>query len=220
LRELEPDYGLDGIVEVFTDFGNATGHMFFVQLKATDEPDITAALRVRLSQRHLEYYSTLALPVLLVLYHAATAQLYGRWIDEESPAPAEVSVNSRTVRLAEQDAWCDNRLPALLNELEDLRRAQRIGARELRIARYYASRRDIDLSEPASGPSPPAQRFKQSERLMHPVFGPGVVDQETEHSLFMRFDEDRDVFARKFLPGQTWEFIRVSQKPEGRLATG
>jgi hypothetical protein len=49
-----PDYGFDVMVEVFTPQGNAPGHMFFVQLKATDEPEFRSALCVRLSQRHLE----------------------------------------------------------------------------------------------------------------------------------------------------------------------
>ena len=75
-RDLAPDYGLDGVVEVFDEGGVATGHLFFVQLKATDKLLINGSLRVRLDTRTLDYYSTLVLSVLLVMFHSSTLEFY------------------------------------------------------------------------------------------------------------------------------------------------
>ena len=101
-RDLTPDYGLDGIVEVFNEQGLATGHLFFVQLKATDQT--AAAPRVRLPLRLLDYYTTLVLPVLLVVFHAPTSALYARWIGDNSPPPLR-ELGSLTIRMCAEDHW-------------------------------------------------------------------------------------------------------------------
>src|SRR5689334_10098806 len=73
------DYGLDARIEIFED-GAATGHAFWVQLKATDEPDLTAALGESFAVTTLNYLAAQADPVLLVRYHAPSGALYGRWL--------------------------------------------------------------------------------------------------------------------------------------------
>jgi Domain of unknown function (DUF4365) len=79
VRHLENDYGIDGTVEIF-EGGHATALSFHVQLKATDNADLPNALRsVRFPLERAEYYSDQKLPVLIVLYHAPSEQLYTRW---------------------------------------------------------------------------------------------------------------------------------------------
>lgn len=48
-RELNADYGLDYLIEIFKD-NNSTGHLFFVQLKGTDNDIVNDTIT-------LEYFS-------------------------------------------------------------------------------------------------------------------------------------------------------------------
>lgn len=206
-RDLTPDYGLDGIVEVFDDRGQATGHLFFVQLKATDEKTIAAALRVRVSQRTLQYYRTLALPVLLVVFHAPTSGLYARWVLDRFLELPHRKSKTLTVRLSTENRWTADRVLLVINDLESAREAKRLGDREFRIRRDYEHRRSVNPSDKRTGSAHPVKRFHPGDRVFHQVFGFGFVDQESAYYLFVRFDEDDA--DRKFLPGDTWEFTRL-----------
>lgn len=46
VRTPAPDYGIDGEVEIFSKDGSPTGLMFFVQLKATDQKNLSKALKI------------------------------------------------------------------------------------------------------------------------------------------------------------------------------
>ena len=71
-REQRPDSGIDYTVEVF-DGDDSTGRIFNAQLKSTDESDLERALgSVRFKRETADYYRSLAVPVLMVLYHAPT----------------------------------------------------------------------------------------------------------------------------------------------------
>lgn len=115
VRPLDEDYGIDRTVEIFID-GKTTGLSFHVQLKATDDVDLDKALRsLRFPVDHAEYYSALQLPVLVVLYHAPSKQLYARWWHAYNPRTAsrpdleltEAKVPPKTVGfvLSEEDVW-------------------------------------------------------------------------------------------------------------------
>jgi Domain of unknown function (DUF4365) len=129
-RDLAPDYGLDGIVEVFDERGVATGHLFFVQLKATDNASINSSLRVQLGRRTLDYYSTLVLPVLLAVFHSPTWEFYARWVEK---LPALREARSTTLRLSVGDKWGPDRFSAILQDLE-LVTATEVGSRALRFS--------------------------------------------------------------------------------------
>lgn len=89
-RRLDPDYGLDETVEIVDQEERATGLSFRAQLKATDEPDLTVALgSVRFSREKADYYSSLALPVLIVSLPRAN-RLFARWFRAYNP-PASCS---------------------------------------------------------------------------------------------------------------------------------
>src|SRR4030043_1323937 len=70
LRKPQPDYGIDGEVEIFDESGSSTGLLFFVQLKGTDTKEKAKALSCRMQLKTLRYYKSLLLPVLLIRYHS------------------------------------------------------------------------------------------------------------------------------------------------------
>lgn len=83
-REEHPDYGIDGVLEVFSSEGAATGLRCLVQLKATHR--LRGRPSVRLRKRTAEYYTSLAAPLLVVLYiHTPEPMLFARWFHEFDP---------------------------------------------------------------------------------------------------------------------------------------
>ena len=78
-RDLDQDYGIDCEIEIFDEDRNSTGSKFQVQLKATDQENLSIALKLRFSTSHVKYYQSLDLPLLVVLYHAPTDSLFTRW---------------------------------------------------------------------------------------------------------------------------------------------
>src|SRR5437016_14046791 len=64
-HHLDNDYGLDFLIEVFegehpTRSASPTGDAFYVQLKGTDESDLSKALRVRLRVDAADYWAAQA----------------------------------------------------------------------------------------------------------------------------------------------------------------
>ncbi|MDP1826607.1 MAG: DUF4365 domain-containing protein [Archangium sp.] len=83
----EHDYGIDAIIEITRarEVGenfDATGKRFAIQLKATEE-EIAGrnAAPVRVKPEQIRYWIESTEPVLLVLCHVPTRQLFWRWID-------------------------------------------------------------------------------------------------------------------------------------------
>lgn len=91
------DYGLDGKVEAF-EGERATGVIFFVQLKATDETDLRKALTYSAEFDHLRYWASIGTPVLLVRYVAATRQTFVRWVSAFEE-PRDAAPDQKTVTL-------------------------------------------------------------------------------------------------------------------------
>lgn len=81
-REKDKDYGIDGEVEIFDNEGNATGKIFYVQLKSTkDKLNSKGKITYYLKNSTANYYSEIQLPVLFVLYSETEKTLYARWIN-------------------------------------------------------------------------------------------------------------------------------------------
>ena len=79
------DYGYDGILESFTEQGEAESQLVMIQLKSTDNIQLSAqkaGFIVDLSKRDLELWLESVLPVLLVLYDAQQEIAY--FIDLQS----------------------------------------------------------------------------------------------------------------------------------------
>lgn len=81
-RKTEPDYGIDGEIEIFDSSGLSTGMTFLVQLKGTDIIQKDKALSIRLTVDKIKYYRSLRLPILLIRYVSASKEVYIRWAHE------------------------------------------------------------------------------------------------------------------------------------------
>jgi tetratricopeptide (TPR) repeat protein len=97
-RREVPDYSIDGEVEEFDAEGRATGLRYYVQVKATDEPELRKALRVSIPLDTANHYRDLPLPVLMVRYHAPRRKLYARWFHQFDPYYGGVGARSLTFR--------------------------------------------------------------------------------------------------------------------------
>ncbi len=154
-RSVNPDYGIDAVVEVFKG-GVSTGLEFYVQLKATDEPDIHTALgSLRISRDHADYYWGLALPVLMVRYHSPSGQLYARWWHGYNPKvavrPDEVDPQAQPAKslmfvLRPEDRWDDATPERLIEGVVAFRRF-RSGDPGFPISFAVAAGGDIDGEE-------------------------------------------------------------------------
>jgi tetratricopeptide (TPR) repeat protein len=96
--ESADDYGIDGTVEEFDDAERATGLRFHVQLKATDEDDLTKSLAVSIKRDTADYFRSLSLPVLMVRLRAANGALYARWFHQFDPPRAGTGAKTITFR--------------------------------------------------------------------------------------------------------------------------
>lgn len=81
-RDKAKDYGIDAEIELFDKFGNATGLMFFVQLKATERKQESSENSCVIKIDRIKYYKRLLLPVLIVHYSEETKTLYAKWAHE------------------------------------------------------------------------------------------------------------------------------------------
>lgn len=111
-----PDYGIDGDVEEF-DERRTTGLRFYAQLKATDEEDPGKALAVSLQQARARQYRSLALPLLMVRYHAPTKRIFTRWFHQYDASYEGGGEKYLTFRWEEGDAWNDDRPDELVADV-------------------------------------------------------------------------------------------------------
>lgn len=81
VRPLNPDYGIDYIIEIFKD-NKFTGKFFYVQVKGTSQNIINHQVKISMKSSVLQYYMSLPLPVLLVVYSVKTKEFWGVWINE------------------------------------------------------------------------------------------------------------------------------------------
>lgn len=117
-RRETPDYSVDGEVERFDDDGLATGLRFYVQVKATDEPDLDKSLKVNITHETVEYYRGLPLPLLMVRFHSATGRSFARWIHEFDPYYGGLNDKSITFTWTERDELTVENRDRLGNETE------------------------------------------------------------------------------------------------------
>jgi hypothetical protein len=216
-RDVNPDYGLDGLVELFAESGGATGSLFFVQLKATDLHDSKKALRIRLPLSTCAYYETLLVPVLLVLFYGRERRLYAKWAsDLTTRSTRRQPSGSVAISFDSGDVWDASRIAGVRRHLMGLKRAAKAGQRDARVRRYYELRRRVKLWSKAKPSTAVSKQLTAGDRVFHPVFGYGSVEQASDLYSFVQFDQEDH--ARKFLPGAFWEFERpiISRRTRGR----
>jgi hypothetical protein len=210
-RTVTPDYGLDGIVEIFTENGMVTGDFFFVQLKSTGNEDVNTALTIRLSHEKCDYYESLAIPLLIVSYHKTSKRLFARWF--EIPPAKVIFKNEKSMSfvLSEKDEWLENRILIIASDLNSHRKNLISTKREERMNRYYEAKSKIDLSaKPTSKDTEPCIKFNAGEKVFHDAFGHGVIEERTDYYFFVKFDDDD--FLRKFDEGDSRNFVKLSGK--------
>ena len=207
-RTVNPDYGLDGMVEIFTEDGMTTGNFFFVQLKSTGNKNINNALTIRLPYDKCEYYETLAIPLLIVSYHEPTDRLFAKWFKLSSTKVRIKNKKSISIILSERDEWLIDRCSSIVSDLESLRECTRLVVREERMKKYYEAKSKIDLSaKPAIEDIESDINFKSGEEVFHDAFGRGIVDEATDYYFFVKFDDDD--WLRKFDPGDSRDFVKL-----------
>jgi tetratricopeptide (TPR) repeat protein len=96
-REKSIDYGIDGEVEIFDSQQHTTGHVFLVQLRATDRSLRLGAV-LRLETRTYNYFRSLSLPVLIARWIEPDQALFRLWAHSLDPTPAQRSCKSFSVR--------------------------------------------------------------------------------------------------------------------------
>lgn len=102
------DYGLDGEVEIFEADGLATGIKFGVQLKSTDEPVLSKALKERIKLTTANYWRSQNSPTLVVKYHSPTKSIFAKWFHQFDPYYDHVGDTHLTFRWGEEDQWSED----------------------------------------------------------------------------------------------------------------
>ena len=115
LRKPQPDYGINGEVEIFGESGSSTGLLFFIQLKGTDIKEKAKALSCRIPLETLRYYKSLPVPVLLIRYHAPSKSMYFRWSGSVDPYYTRKGSKTIKVDFSEDTKWSE-KTPDLLVE--------------------------------------------------------------------------------------------------------
>jgi tetratricopeptide (TPR) repeat protein len=100
-REIKPDYGVDYLVEIFED-NQSTGKTFFVQLKGSTQEIKDDTFVKQITTDNLNYYNSLALPVIIICVSVSTEQIWGIWANKlieqnqvkESQKTISVSLNN------------------------------------------------------------------------------------------------------------------------------
>ncbi|WP_458790911.1 DUF4365 domain-containing protein [Yoonia sp. MH D7] len=104
-RRKDKDYGVDLEVEVFDECGEATGLLFFVQLKATD--DIKKERTVSMKVDRLEYLASFDNPSIVVRYCDVSKALHWIWLSNIFAKIATPETETVSVQFEESDTWTD-----------------------------------------------------------------------------------------------------------------
>lgn len=121
MRDLDQDYGIDAQVEIFDKDDLATGLTFLVQLKSTDREPLESPPVIRFSRDKAEYYWSLDLPVLIVLYHSPTDRIFIKWVhswDTHNETKTEISC---TFTFEPNSEWKDSNSDEIIATLTELR---------------------------------------------------------------------------------------------------
>lgn len=117
-RELSHDYGVDYLVEVFSE-NKSTGKAFFVQLKGSDQEVENRTFKKQFSVKSLEYYNSLTLPVIIICVSTTSSQIWGVWanklIQAKSLKPSQESVR---IKLDERYILDAGSFPQIADQIE------------------------------------------------------------------------------------------------------
>lgn len=124
-RRKTGDYGIDLEVEIFEEDGTATGLLFYVQMKGTDNPRDAQRLSVKVDR--LQYMGQLEIPSVLVRACTETRELNWIWASDAINQRSD-GASSVTVRLSQR--W-DRAAGQLVREVVGrMRQLRRLGQQE------------------------------------------------------------------------------------------
>ncbi len=118
VRTKDKDYGVDLEAELLTEDDTATGNIFYVQSKATD--DEGAAQSVQMKVDRIQYLASFEIPAMIVRYSEPTKSNFWMWATE---AQTFVQPGAQTVTLKfdERHRWTDNTVAEIERTLPILR---------------------------------------------------------------------------------------------------
>ena len=199
-RSINPDYGIDGLVEVFSKYGSATGDMFFVQLKSTSLNPAEAALKVRLKSGKAAYYSCLPIPLLMVSYHCVSKEMYVKFYAQGQHEELDGARDTFYFHFSRSDLW-SNKVPDLILDYLMHHKSTIIDSnRRSRIEKYYLGDREFF-------PEAKGTRLMDGMRVEHSVFGEGVVENGNDNYVWVKFDGDK--YSRQFYRTSSHEFRAI-----------
>lgn len=127
MRDKDKDYGIDVEVEIFDENGNATGLVYWVQLKATESSKPKSTRKVDLGVNAVKYYEQLEIPVLIVRYSETEDRFYCKWDHEVDLYYAKKNAKTIRVTFSDADVWDADSAAHTVSYLKRLR-AIRSGA--------------------------------------------------------------------------------------------
>lgn len=120
-RNKDKDYGIDGEVELFDENENATGLVYWIQLKATQSANVSVIKRIDISIAKLKYYRRLDIPVLLVRYSYVNDEFYVKWAHDVDIYYAKEGAKTMRVKFSDSDKWGDKSPASISNYLKKIR---------------------------------------------------------------------------------------------------
>lgn len=121
-RDVTPDYGIDGEVEVFDNSGHSTGLSFLVQLKASEREQVSSRRRISLKKSQLMYYKQRLPPVLLVRYDHVQKCFFAKWAGQIDLYNAKPNAKTFSVFFQTSEEWTSGTPAAILNDLRRYRK--------------------------------------------------------------------------------------------------
>jgi tetratricopeptide (TPR) repeat protein len=104
-RDKDKDYGIDGEVEIFNSKEEASGLVYWVQLKATKSKVESVIKSIDLSIDTINYYKRLDIPVLLVRYSSERDIFYIKWANEIDTFYAKENAKKMRIKFTDRDLW-------------------------------------------------------------------------------------------------------------------
>lgn len=106
-RRDDPDYGVDYVIEVFTEDGRPTGLRFGVQLKTTTTNSCEADAKVSIAIKDLDYWELQAIPVALVVLELNEGEpcAWVEWSNNLDPYPLKPEQESKTFTFTDHQRW-------------------------------------------------------------------------------------------------------------------
>jgi tetratricopeptide (TPR) repeat protein len=200
-RTEQPDYGIDGSVEVFAPDGSPTGLRFWVQIKATQQSSRRPSVRLRVDTGR--YYKMLDLPVLIVLYELEEDRLFAQWFHHFDPFYGRLGTKTLMIPFRAEHEWDEHR-PRILEQDLQIRRRFTKGCIPLPISV------EIRISSPSVG-TLSAPRALHSIRAYLRKCGAIFNEQSTDGALWIDADSEKLIVSFRGAPSATIHYSTAKE---------